>query len=322
MTKVQNPIIGRSRGSAGGMTFSKNFDKNVMRAKAFEVKNPKTTAQMTQRDFFKQVQDITSTVTDEQLRSLFGDMPKSMSRRNALSKQIAAAFSVNGNQKTVDFSKLQAIGNGKKVNSPIVPIVNGIVSDDTGIDPELLELPSNTEANLILVIFDSDNNKILLNNIDAKANASLEMQDMQSQLLGVSNGYFYVTCEENGIDVYDNGFGTFTIKTRADKSEGTIPQTDEPLPGNTITITDTAAGSTATLNFGNYQFNNLSPAIVWNDKEESTIIAGSNPAWTDNENGTYSTETEASVSNGQTVYLEIEQGGDVVDLIPFRIVVL
>ena len=38
--KVQNPIIGRARGSAGGMTFCKNYDKNVARAKAFEVSNP------------------------------------------------------------------------------------------------------------------------------------------------------------------------------------------------------------------------------------------------------------------------------------------
>ena len=49
MTKVQNPIIGRAKGSAGGMTFSKNYDKNVMRAKAFEVNNPNTQAQQTQR---------------------------------------------------------------------------------------------------------------------------------------------------------------------------------------------------------------------------------------------------------------------------------
>ena len=87
--KVQNPIIGRSRGSAGGMTFCKNYDKNVARAKAFEVSNPNTPAQQNQRTFFKGVSVVTSMFTPDELRTLFPQKPKAMSRRNALSKQIA-----------------------------------------------------------------------------------------------------------------------------------------------------------------------------------------------------------------------------------------
>ena len=115
MAKVQNPVIGRAKASAGGMTFAKNYDKNVMRAKAFEVSNPKTAAQTNQRTFFAQVAAITQSVSDAELRSLFGQKPKGMSRRNALSKQIASANSVVDGQKIVDFSLLQAIGNGEKV---------------------------------------------------------------------------------------------------------------------------------------------------------------------------------------------------------------
>ena len=117
--KVQNPVIGRMKGSAGGMTGSKVHNKNVLRAKAMEVNNPHTTAQVTQRDFFTQVQAIASTVSNEQLRSLFGIKPKSMSRRNALAAQIAKAFTIDGTTKSVDFSKLDAIGNGDKVNTTI-----------------------------------------------------------------------------------------------------------------------------------------------------------------------------------------------------------
>ena len=213
--KGQFPWIGRSRGSAGGMTTAKINDKNVMRAKAYEVTNPKTAAQVMQRDFFKQVQEVCASVTEDQLRSLFGVKPKTMTRRNALSKQIAAAYSVAGSTKSVDFSKLQAIGNGQKVNTPIFKVENG--SFDTA-DFELQMFGQNAtlNTNLILVQFDTDNNKIIVYNTNRAINLIIE--DDINTIFGddiITNGYFYPTCAENGENVYQREFGSFTIKTRA-----------------------------------------------------------------------------------------------------------
>ena len=109
--KVQNPIIGRARGSAGGMTFCKNYDKNVARAKAFEVSNPKTQAQQTQRAFFAALTALIMDFSDEQLRTLFPNKPKTMSRRNALSKQIAESYAIDGTEKTIDFADIDTLGN-------------------------------------------------------------------------------------------------------------------------------------------------------------------------------------------------------------------
>lgn len=109
--KVQNPIIGRARGSAGGMTFCKNYDKNVARAKAFEVSNPKTQAQQTQRAYFADLTALCADFSDEQLRTLFPNKPKTMSRRNALSKQIGKWYQVNGTEKTIDFAEISTLGN-------------------------------------------------------------------------------------------------------------------------------------------------------------------------------------------------------------------
>ena len=109
--KVQNPIIGRARGSAGGMTFCKNYDKNVARAKAFEVSNPKTQAQQTQRAFFASLTALCSDFSDDQLRFLFPSKPKTMSRRNALSKQIAQSYAIDGTEKTIDFADIDTLGN-------------------------------------------------------------------------------------------------------------------------------------------------------------------------------------------------------------------
>lgn len=109
--KVQNPIIGRARGSAGGMTFCKNYDKNVARAKAFEVSNPNTQAQQTQRNFFKQLTALCADFSEDQLRTLFPNKPKTMSRRNALSKQIAESYAIDGTEKTIDFADIDTLGN-------------------------------------------------------------------------------------------------------------------------------------------------------------------------------------------------------------------
>lgn len=112
--KTQNPLIGRSKGSAGGMTASKVYDKNVLRAKAFEVNNPNTQAQQNERNFFTQCQRINSTASEEMLRTLFPIKPKSMSRRNALMKQLMSNKEEDGSEfifyPQPDFS----LGNGPK----------------------------------------------------------------------------------------------------------------------------------------------------------------------------------------------------------------
>lgn len=113
MTKVQNPIIGRARGSAGGMTFAKQFDKNTMRAKPFEVANPKTAAQTNQRHYFATLSDLVAGFTAEQLAFLFPMKPKGMSRRNALSKQIAEDVTTDQGQKVIDFAHIDTIGNAR-----------------------------------------------------------------------------------------------------------------------------------------------------------------------------------------------------------------
>lgn len=109
--KIQSPWMGRIRGSAGQMTGCKVYDKNVMRAKAFEVSNPNTPAQQTQRAFFASLTALCADFSDEQLRTLFPQKPKTMSRRNAITKQIAANNTMSGSDKIIDFSKIDTLGN-------------------------------------------------------------------------------------------------------------------------------------------------------------------------------------------------------------------
>lgn len=118
--KSQNPWMGRAKGSAGGMTASKVYDKNVLKAKAFEVNNPNTAAQQNQRTFFKEVSDLVSQLTVEQCRFLCPKAPKGMSRRNFLSKQLASYVTTSSNQKIVDLENVKTLGNAKEHELPII----------------------------------------------------------------------------------------------------------------------------------------------------------------------------------------------------------
>ena len=114
--KTQNPWMGRFRGSAGNMTGCKVYDKNVLRAKAFEVANPNTPAQQNQRNFFKEVSELTAMFSDEEMRTLFPAKPKAMSRRNALSKQLAEDNKTVEGQKVVDYAGIDTLGNASTMD--------------------------------------------------------------------------------------------------------------------------------------------------------------------------------------------------------------
>lgn len=122
--KIQSPWMGRIRGSAGQMTGCKVYDKNVMRAKAFEVSNPNTPAQQNQRTFFAELTALSSDFSDEQLRTLFPQKPKAMSRRNAISKQIAASYTTENGQKVIDYANIDTLGNASVMDFGTTGCVN------------------------------------------------------------------------------------------------------------------------------------------------------------------------------------------------------
>lgn len=114
--KTQNPWMGRFRGSAGNMTGCKVYDKNVLRAKAFEVSNPNTPAQQVQRSFFKDLSQLVASFSVDELRTLFGQKPKAMSRRNALARQLAEDRTTDDGEKVLDFANMNTLGNASTMD--------------------------------------------------------------------------------------------------------------------------------------------------------------------------------------------------------------
>ena len=162
MAKVQNPVIGRSKGSAGGMTFSKVYSKNIMRAKAFEVNNPKTTAQTTQRNFFKSVSALVATFTPEQLRFMFHTMPKGISRRNAFFKQMAENTQMVEGVKEMKLADLVTVGNAPTMDFGTTTCAIAGSSINVELDAAV---KANTEVKdnyfLAMIVNDTQNKAIL-----------------------------------------------------------------------------------------------------------------------------------------------------------------
>ncbi|MBR6448855.1 MAG: hypothetical protein IKS96_02715 [Fibrobacter sp.] len=166
--KTQNPWMGRFRGSAGNMTGCKVYDKNVLRAKAFEVSNPNTPAQQTQRSFFKDLSQLIATFNQDELRTLFPQKPKAMSRRNALAKQIAEYYNISDGVKTVDVGAISTLGNAPTMDFGITDFT--ILNDQITITLDA-SVSANTNLNdyyFIAVIKDSESGQIAMPVTNAK----------------------------------------------------------------------------------------------------------------------------------------------------------
>ena len=122
MGKIKQGILGGFKGKVGTVIGSSWNGIAYMRGQAQSVRNPKTPAQMIQRDFFKEVQDLAGQFTNEQLAFLFPNSPKNMTRRNALAQQLAADPVVTEDAKHVDLANLNSIGNAATADMPDVAV--------------------------------------------------------------------------------------------------------------------------------------------------------------------------------------------------------
>ena len=122
MGKIKQGILGGFKGKVGTVIGSSWNGISYMRGQAQSVRNPQTPAQMIQRDFFKEVQELAGQFTNEQLAFLFPNSPKNMTRRNALTQQLAADPVVTDDAKHVDLANLNSIGNAATADMPDVTV--------------------------------------------------------------------------------------------------------------------------------------------------------------------------------------------------------
>ena len=244
--KTQNPWMGRVKGTAGQMTGCKVYDKNVFRAKAFEVNNPKTNAQTTERDFFAQLMRCVAGVSEDELRALFGTKPKAMSRRNSITSQLSECFTIDGLQKDLDFSKAEAIGNNKRI--PVAMYHTESVQQgqyELEETAETMGLQEGSQANFVMVIFNQTQGRILI----VVTDMTLDSQDFEPTLYGCAEGddiYYYPTCNIKGASVVSPSGSSFIIKTRKEKTGRNI-QKNTPKGGGSSFLTFTAEDANSSV---------------------------------------------------------------------------
>ena len=222
MGKIKQGILGGFRGTVGTVVGSSWNGIAYMKGKPQSVKNPKTDAQLQQRVFFKDLQQLVSQLSDEQLASLFPTVMRGMTRRNMLTRQLAAAAAVTDDVKAVDLAQLEGIGNGECIDSPMLESLVSEIDGSLAIYAEAAAaeaIGKPAEANFIAVAYNLTQRKIGIFNTeetDPSLGVSVPVGNWAEEGDSVR---FFLTYAASGENVYLRGFGSFIIKIRRERKK-------------------------------------------------------------------------------------------------------
>ena len=221
MGKIKQGILEGFKGKVGTVIGASWNGIAYMRGLAQSVKNPKTAAQLQQRAYFKDLQGLVGQLTDEQLQTLFPTVMRGMTRRNMLTRQLAAAATVTDDVKSVDLSLMEGIGNGERIDSPMLESLVSEIDGSLAIYAEAAAaeaIGKPAEANFIAVAYNITKRKIGVFNTDVtdpSLGVSVPVGNWAEEGDSVR---FYLTYAASGENVYLRGFGSFIIKTRPEKA--------------------------------------------------------------------------------------------------------
>ena len=122
MGKIKQGILGGFKGKVGTVIGASWNGIAYMKGLPQSQKDPKTAAQLRQRDFFREVQNLVGQLTAEQQKFLIPETPQGMTRRNMLAKQLAEDPVVTDDNKTVDLANLKTIGDAPTADLPDVTV--------------------------------------------------------------------------------------------------------------------------------------------------------------------------------------------------------
>ena len=220
MGKIKQGILGGFKGKVGTVIGASWNGIAYMRGLAQSVKNPKTAAQLQQRAYFKDLQGLVGQLTDEQLQSLFPTVMRGMTRRNMLTRQLAAAATVTDDVKSVDLSLMEGIGNGERIDSPMLESLVSEIDGSLAIYAEAAAaeaIGKPAEANFIAVAYNVTKRKIGVFNTDVTDSGLGVSVPVGNWAEEGDSVRFYLTYAAKGENVYLRGFGSFIIKTRPEK---------------------------------------------------------------------------------------------------------
>ena len=123
MGKIKQGILGGFRGKVGTVVGSYwngiFYMKGLPQSKR---KGGKSGNQKMQQGYFKELVTLSMSLTNEDLKFIYPNKPKGMSRRNLLVKQLAELAAFVGKSKTVDLDSLSTLGNAPTTALPAVAV--------------------------------------------------------------------------------------------------------------------------------------------------------------------------------------------------------
>ena len=125
MGKIRQGILGGFRGKVGTVVGS--YWNGIFYIKALPISTKKggRSSNKMQQTYFKELVDLSMSLSKEDLEIIYPKKPKGMSRRNLLVKQLAEFAVVLDKTKTVDLESLCTLGNVSTTDLPAVSVEFG-----------------------------------------------------------------------------------------------------------------------------------------------------------------------------------------------------
>ena len=215
MGKIKQGILGGFKGKVGTVIGASWNGIAYMRGLAQSVKNPQTEAQLKQRSFFKEVQDLVGQLSDEQLAFLFPNSVKGMSRRNLLTKQLSAYPIETEEGKHADLADIISLGNAPTADLPDVTITASRSAVTIAWDADSDWRSKHADEYPTICVFNFNKKKIFLVHSTVTVGASGSQSfSLESDAFGIGSSEFNGFMLSTGATTAPRFFGTLGVINR------------------------------------------------------------------------------------------------------------
>lgn len=215
MGKIKQGILGGFKGKVGTVIGSSWNGIAYMRGLPQSTKDRKSAAQLAQRDFFREVQDLVGQLSYEQLVFLFPNSAKGMSRRNLLVKQLSADPLVAEGSKHVDLASITSLGNAPTADLPDVSIVASRSAVTISWDADNDWRSQHADEYPTICVFNVTQKKIFLVHSTVTVGASGSQSfSVESDAFGIGSSEFNGFMLSTGATTAPHFFGTLGVINR------------------------------------------------------------------------------------------------------------
>ena len=215
MGKIKQGILGGFKGKVGTVIGSSWNGIAYMKGLPQSVKKSNSAAQIMQREFFKEVQQIASQLTAEQLAFLFPSAPQGMSRRNAITQQLSADPLIAEGAKHADLANITSLGNAPTADLPDVSISATRSSITISWDAENDWRATHSDEYPTICVFNVTQKKIfLVPSTVAIGTSGIQSFSVNHDAFGIGSDEYSGFMLSTGSKVVLVGFGTLGVINR------------------------------------------------------------------------------------------------------------